>query len=53
MEQRFSKDEILTSYLNTVYFGEGAYGIEAAAETYFGVHASELDAVRVARCSPG
>jgi penicillin-binding protein 1A len=43
MEQRFTKDEILTDYLNTVYFGEGAYGIEAAAETYFGVHASDLD----------
>jgi penicillin-binding protein 1A len=43
MEQRFTKDDILTLYLNTVYFGEGAYGIEAAAETYFGVHASELD----------
>ena len=42
MEQRFSKDEILTSYLNTVYFGEGAYGIEAAAETYYNKHASEL-----------
>jgi penicillin-binding protein 1A len=42
MERQFTKDEILTTYLNTVYFGEGAYGIEAAAETYFGVHASEL-----------
>ena len=52
MEQRFSKDEILTSYLNTVYFGEGAYGIEAAAETYFSKHASELTC-RSRRCSPG
>jgi penicillin-binding protein 1A len=43
MEQRFTKDDILTLYLNTVYFGEGAYGIEAAAETYFALHASELD----------
>jgi penicillin-binding protein 1A len=42
VEGRFSKDEILTSYLNTVYLGEGAYGVEAAAKTYFGVHASEL-----------
>ena len=42
MEQRYTKDEILTMYLNTVYFGEGAYGIEAAAETYFGLHASDL-----------
>jgi penicillin-binding protein 1A len=42
MEQRLTKDEILTTYLNTVYFGEGAYGIEAASQTYFGIHASEL-----------
>jgi penicillin-binding protein 1A len=42
MERTFSKDDILTTYLNTVYFGEGAYGVEAAAETFFGVHASEL-----------
>ncbi|HZO06946.1 MAG TPA: transglycosylase domain-containing protein [Solirubrobacterales bacterium] len=36
LEQHWSKDKILTEYLNTVYFGEGAYGIEAAARTYFG-----------------
>ena len=42
MERQFSKDDILTTYLNTVYFGEGAYGVEAAAETYFGIHANEL-----------
>lgn len=36
LEQRWSKDKILTEYLNTVYFGQGAYGIEAAARTYFG-----------------
>lgn len=36
LEGRWSKDKILTEYLNTVYFGEGAYGIEAAARTYFG-----------------
>jgi penicillin-binding protein 1A len=36
LEQRWSKDEILTEYLNTIYFGEGAYGIEAAARTFFG-----------------
>ena len=35
LERRWSKDKILTEYLNTVYFGEGAYGIEAAARTYF------------------
>ncbi|HEX6229491.1 MAG TPA: biosynthetic peptidoglycan transglycosylase, partial [Solirubrobacterales bacterium] len=36
LENRWSKDKILTEYLNTVYFGEGAYGIEAAARTFFG-----------------
>ncbi len=37
-----SKDEILGNYLNTIYFGRGAYGIEAASEAYFGHPASEL-----------
>ncbi len=36
LERQWDKDKILTQYLNTIYFGEGAYGIEAAAETYFG-----------------
>ena len=36
IEQQWTKDKILTEYLNTVYFGSGAYGIEAAARTYFG-----------------
>jgi len=36
LERHWSKDKIITEYLNTVYFGEGAYGIEAAARTYFG-----------------
>ena len=36
IEQQWTKDKILTEYLNTVYFGNGAYGIEAAARTYFG-----------------
>ncbi|MGB2875216.1 MAG: PBP1A family penicillin-binding protein [Gaiellaceae bacterium] len=35
LEQRWSKDKILTAYLNTIYFGNGAYGIEQAALTYF------------------
>ncbi len=35
MEHRFTKEQILTKYLNTVYFGNGAYGIMAAARTYF------------------
>ncbi len=36
LEHHWSKDKILTEYLNTIYFGEGAYGMEAAARTYFG-----------------
>ena len=36
IEREWTKDKILTEYLNTVYFGSGAYGIEAAARTYFG-----------------
>jgi penicillin-binding protein 1A len=36
LSHKWSKDKILTAYLNTIYFGHGAYGIEAAAETYFG-----------------
>jgi penicillin-binding protein 1A len=35
LEQRWSKDRILTAYLNTIYFGNGAYGVEQAAQTYF------------------
>jgi penicillin-binding protein 1A len=36
LERKWSKDKILTEYLNTVYFGEGAYGVESAARVYFG-----------------
>jgi membrane peptidoglycan carboxypeptidase len=42
LEQEYSKEEILTRYLNTVYFGEGAYGVQAAARAYFGVDAADL-----------
>ena len=42
LESRYSKNQILTLYLNRVYFGAGVYGIEAAAEKFFGKHASEL-----------
>jgi penicillin-binding protein 1A len=35
LEQKLTKEQILTRYLNTVYFGNGAYGIQAASETYF------------------
>ncbi|QWT17307.1 PBP1A family penicillin-binding protein [Collinsella sp. zg1085] len=42
MEEQFSKDEILAMYLNTIYYGHGAYGIETAARTYFSKSSSEL-----------
>jgi penicillin-binding protein 1A len=42
LERKWSKDRILTEYLNTIYFGNGAYGIEMAARVYFDKHASEL-----------
>lgn len=42
IERRFSKQEILQAYLNQVYFGEGAYGVETASQVYLGKHASEL-----------
>ncbi|HET8594439.1 MAG TPA: transglycosylase domain-containing protein [Intrasporangium sp.] len=42
LEQTWSKDQILAGYLNLAYYGDGAYGVEAAAEHYFGVHASHL-----------
>ncbi|MGH2691960.1 MAG: transglycosylase domain-containing protein [Actinomycetota bacterium] len=38
LERRFSKDRILEMYLNQIYFGEGAYGVETAAQEYFGKH---------------
>ncbi|GAB4532252.1 MAG: hypothetical protein Kow00133_20640 [Amphiplicatus sp.] len=43
LEHRFTKDEILTLYLNRVYFGAGAYGIDAASRRYFGKPAAALD----------
>ncbi|MBO1512776.1 transglycosylase domain-containing protein [Metabacillus bambusae] len=42
LEQNYSKDEILEGYLNTIYYGHGVYGIEAAAKYYFGKNSSEL-----------
>lgn len=42
LEQEFSKGEILGKYLNTIYFGKGAYGIQSAARKYFSKRASEL-----------
>ncbi len=43
LSRDYSKSQILEFYLNTVYFGRGAYGIEAGSEAYFGKHVSQLD----------
>ncbi|HSF62366.1 MAG TPA: PBP1A family penicillin-binding protein [Gaiellaceae bacterium] len=43
LEQRWEKDRILTAYLNTIYFGNGAYGIQQAARAYFKKSARELE----------
>lgn len=48
LEKMYTKDEILMMYLNTIYYGAGCYGIEAAAETYFGKTAAELTLVEAA-----
>jgi penicillin-binding protein 1A len=43
VERRYSKDEILERYLNTIYFGHGAYGVEAASRVYFGKSVKRLE----------
>jgi penicillin-binding protein 1A len=48
LEQRWNKLRILTAYLNTIYFGNGAYGIQRAAQTYFNTSASKLTLPRAA-----
>lgn len=48
IEQRYTKPQILQMYLDTIYLGHGAYGIEEAAQTYFGVHASQLSLAQAA-----
>ena len=42
LEQTLTKDQILTRYLNTIYLGHGAYGAQAAAQTYWGIDAADL-----------
>lgn len=46
LSREYSKDQILEFYLNTVYFGRGAYGIEAASRAFFGEDVSKLDAAQ-------
>ncbi|TMC00528.1 MAG: penicillin-binding protein 1A, partial [Chloroflexi bacterium] len=48
LEERFSKDQILTMYMNRVYYGHGAYGIGAAARTYFSKDAKDLTPAQAA-----
>jgi len=48
LEQRYSKDQILGMYLNRVYFGHGAYGVGAAARTYFNKDAKDLTVAQAA-----
>ncbi|HIW95678.1 MAG TPA: penicillin-binding protein [Candidatus Corynebacterium gallistercoris] len=48
LENELSKDDILTRYLNLVSFGNGAYGVQAAARTYFGVNAEDLNDTQAA-----
>lgn len=48
LEQKLSKDEILTLYLNEVYFGHGRYGVEEAARFYFGKSVSQVDVAEAA-----
>jgi penicillin-binding protein 1A len=48
IERQYTKDEILERYLNLIYFGSGAYGIEAAAHTYFGTDVAKLTVAQAA-----
>ncbi|UJX39445.1 PBP1A family penicillin-binding protein [Desulfovibrio sp. JY] len=48
LEKYLTKDEILTIYLNQIYLGSRAYGVEAAARTYFGVHVGDLTLAQAA-----
>jgi penicillin-binding protein 1A len=48
LEQEYGKDKILEMYLNTIYFGHGAYGVETAAQTYFGKPVQQLTVAEAA-----
>ena len=48
LEQKWSKDQILTAYLNTVYFGNGAYGVEQACRIYFHHRATTMNPAEAA-----
>lgn len=48
LEQRYTKDQILEMYLNTIYFGHGAYGVQTAAKTYFGKPVQQISVAEAA-----
>ena len=48
IEQHYTKDEILEMYMNQIYFGQGAYGVQSASHVYFGKDASELTLAQAA-----
>jgi penicillin-binding protein 1A len=48
IEDKYTKDEILNMYLNQIYFGEGAYGVESASLMYFGKHVQDIDLAEAA-----
>ncbi|MBS6674597.1 penicillin-binding protein 1A [Veillonella sp.] len=48
IEQHYTKDEILEMYMNQIYFGQGAYGVQSAAHVYFGKDASQLTLAQAA-----
>lgn len=48
LENKYTKNEILTMYLNQIYFGEGSYGVELASLTYFGKHVKDLNLTEAA-----
>ena len=48
LERKYTKDQILDAYLNTIYLGNGAYGVEAASNVYFGRHAYQLNLAQAA-----
>jgi len=51
IEDQYSKEEILGFYLNTVYFGRGAYGVGAAAEAYFGISPERIESMTTAQAA--
>ncbi len=48
LEKRYTKAQLLAAYLNSVFFGDNTYGIETAAQRYFGVHAKDVTLVQAA-----